>query len=929
MALPKPTCFFKLRPDGTRPCKFCGQSPATWPMRDLPECPAQVNDVVRLTPPPKPTADKKTNTKADARAGAKKLGLIWADARHYARALAKWTAAKFPVRSDAEVKRLLSICEACTEHVKGHCRVCGCRVNRGPAVANKIRMATEDCPKGKWKIPPDKPFQDVDKTVKPKPPSPNPQSPTPNPSTPIDVVYPLGTGSKWGDNELRYSLRSLEKNFPDLGRVFIVGHKPPWLKTGDRLIHIPMPDKHKHNKDANLIDKVLAACEAGVSERFVFCSDDQLFLQPIRFAEMAKPLHGGNLQTKPEKFWGDGSWKKRLKATRDVLQERGFSVFHYDTHCPTPYHREAFVKVAKSFDYAPPPGYTINTLYVNAAGMEGEPVNGRKLTLEKANNDAADIRNRMKRRMFLGYSNAGLTVALKQVLKEMFSEKSRFEMKRPQPKRGIITLAGGPIYFINAYINCRLLRHMGCSLPIEWYYLGDEMSSVWLSAIRDTIANVRLIDLGGHKTNNTKRRGGWQAKVEAILRSKFDELLFLDADSFPRRDPSFLFDHPLFATHDCILWPDIGKFSKDQQNLLLKKHNVKIGRQPVESGQMMFRKETCLEGLRKARAINQNSRVVYRYLHGDKDTFQIGMRQAKANWAIVPHRVRRDSERNLVQHDFDGNPLFTHLTRGKWKPDTQAIVGLDDYPHHAEAVRIYNKLKHDGIIYDNPPPSQGSTMKVRDSFCATEALRIIHEDSYKIRPMIGHRIPVKYIVDIGGNAGGFTIAASNAYPDAEIIVIEPDPELMEDLKHNTRKCLAKIHYVEKACIGTEADSVPFVRFYSARGGNFVKGGHWKPNIEQGEATEFQVPSMTLPKLLAECGFPSIDILKIDAEGVEGEILMSLKKTGWMSRVHWIRGEWHGRADWPLIKEALRETHEFRLQPTPDNGEMIAHNLADT
>jgi len=70
----------------------------------------------------------------------------------------------------------------------------------------------------------------------------------------IDVVYPLGSGSAWDNNELRYSLRSLENNLLDLGRVFVVGQRPPWLVEA---VHIPMEDTHRHNKDANLIDKVL------------------------------------------------------------------------------------------------------------------------------------------------------------------------------------------------------------------------------------------------------------------------------------------------------------------------------------------------------------------------------------------------------------------------------------------------------------------------------------------------------------------------------------------------------------------------------------------------------------------------------------------------------------------------------------------------
>jgi len=57
-----------------------------------------------------------------------------------------------------------------------------------------------------------------------------PQTPSqadgrPTASARVDVVYPLSNGSHWDNNELRYSLRSLEKYALNLGRVFVVG--PP------------------------------------------------------------------------------------------------------------------------------------------------------------------------------------------------------------------------------------------------------------------------------------------------------------------------------------------------------------------------------------------------------------------------------------------------------------------------------------------------------------------------------------------------------------------------------------------------------------------------------------------------------------------------------------------------------------------------------
>jgi FkbM family methyltransferase len=741
------------------------------------------------------------------------------------------------------------------------------------------------------------------------------------PEEPVDVVYPLGNGSRWGDNELRYSLRSLVKYFPQLGRVFVVGQKPAWLQN---VIHIPFPDTYKNNKDANLIAKVLAACDAGISKRFLRISDDEMFLQPVQFAKMT-PIHYGELKDKPNSYFS-GKWKGHLKNTRDRMAETGHSTLHYDIHSPNAYDRETFKKVMAEHPWATLP-MTINTLYYNGSDAPGRKARSEKVTCESAIHDIKAIQEKIKGKRYFNVNDKGLTDAMKKVIQELYPDPSPFEAE-VTTKRGIVTLAGGPVYFTNAYINCRMLRHLGCQLPIEWCYLGAEMSPTWLELIQRTIPNVRLVDLGGKRKDNSKGKGGWQAKVDAVLQSEFDELLFLDADSFPLRDPSDLFAHRLFQKHDCILWPDIHVYDENFQALIKEKYGVTVKGRQIESGQMLFRKSACMPGLLKTREINRNSRESYKHLFGDKDTFLIGARQGGVNCIVNPHVVRRCSQRNLVQHDLDGRRLFIHLTAGKWRPNQRAAIDVVDYPHLATAGKIFLELQNSNVAFEMP--KMEINMRVRDTTGAVEAANIIQNDSYEIRPMIGSG-RVKYIVDVGGNAGAFTFMASLCYPESEIICIEPDPELMEDIRYNTRECRAKIHYVEAACIGDERELVPYVRVAANRGGSYVRVGDWEQQREEvvrPEDKEIPVPATTLPKLLEQYGFQSIDILKIDAEGVEGAVLLSLKESGWMPKVHWIRGEWHGKEDWPRIRAALQDTHEFRLCDGTALGYMIAHARSD-
>lgn len=348
------------------------------------------------------------------------------------------------VRQDKHVWRLIRVCRMCPHYVGDRKKMdgrCGktndlisietmarstgtpCLDDRWPARSGKGRTAIvaslAELPKVRRRE------QSVSNST-PQFPAPTPHPPTPialgKPAKglgAIDVMYPLSTGSSWDNNEIRYSLRSAAKYFLDIGRVWIAGYKPEWL-TG--VMHIPVADSHRKNKDANLIDKVLAACRSGISERFVRLSDDQMFLRPIRFDNMW-PLHSADLTNKKDSNWGDGSWWRRVKQTRDELVARGHEcVKNYDTHCPMPYDRDQFVTVATQYDYPAGDGFTINTLYCNAAQVGGVPVRGWKYTARANCADTERIRREIERKTYLGYSDAGLTDAFKQVLAEMFGE---------------------------------------------------------------------------------------------------------------------------------------------------------------------------------------------------------------------------------------------------------------------------------------------------------------------------------------------------------------------------------------------------------------------------------------------------------------------------------------------------------------------------
>jgi hypothetical protein len=241
---------------------------------------------------------------------------------------------------------------------------------------------------------------------------------------PMDIVYPLASGrhgrkvlgSQWDNNELRYSLRSLEAFFTNMGRVFIATETlPEWL-TG--VEHISVKDSHRRNKDANLIDKVLVACKAGVSPTFLRLSDDQCLL---REWDGLEAWHMGNADGH-----GGGDWWKKCQRTCDYLKARGRPTWFYDCHCPMPVDRDAFLKVMAEAPYADEPGMCINTLYFNSIDIPRVVMPGLKAAIHKPRT-LRKIRRWAAGKLFFGYSEAGTNEALKQFLQEQFPTPSRFE----------------------------------------------------------------------------------------------------------------------------------------------------------------------------------------------------------------------------------------------------------------------------------------------------------------------------------------------------------------------------------------------------------------------------------------------------------------------------------------------------------------------
>lgn len=229
--------------------------------------------------------------------------------------------------------------------------------------------------------------------------------------------------------------------------------------------------------------------------------------------------------------------------------------------------------------------------------------------------------------------------------------------------RGIAICAGGR-YLPCAWVCIRMLRELGCQLPIElWQLRQTEITESFQAALMEL--DVRCVNAAHVRQQYPVRHlKGWELKPYAILHSRFEQVLFLDADNVPLVDPEFLFEIPQYKETGAVFWPDFGNLPVDR--LIWRICGVKWRDEPeFESGQILVNKRRCWRALQLTMHLNEHSEFYYQHIWGDKETFHMAWRMLNQPYAMTRHRPESLSGA-MCQHDFSGRRIFQHRNSAKW-----------------------------------------------------------------------------------------------------------------------------------------------------------------------------------------------------------------------------------------------------------------------
>lgn len=247
-------------------------------------------------------------------------------------------------------------------------------------------------------------------------------------------------------------------------------------------------------------------------------------------------------------------------------------------------------------------------------------------------------------------------------------------------------------YYLPMLAYLRLEHHS--TIPVEIWYAGDELSDENKARL-ERFGNVtfhNVVDYFGKKPSDY---WGFQIKGYMLVGSHFDEVMIADADVYFVQKPDLLFELPAYKKSGAYFFRDfpIKKFSDardkinetdlicdkwehgylesyrarrefirskiDQPSKYVPKDMLIFwsGAEPTkenrflsqyqEAGVVLIDKRRHQKGVEKIFQLNVDHKTTYHFVHGDKETYWMGMEMANEPYAFN-----------------DGYPVNV---KGKWK----------------------------------------------------------------------------------------------------------------------------------------------------------------------------------------------------------------------------------------------------------------------
>lgn len=254
----------------------------------------------------------------------------------------------------------------------------------------------------------------------------------------IDAVYILGEGSRWSNNEIRYSIRSLERNFK-FRNIVVIGECPEWLHG---ITYIPIKDSKSNVsgiKLQNARQKYLTACnDQRISKDFMLMNDDFFFLEEV--SEIRNYSRGTIEEMMSRHPTKAGYYYHSLRDTDNKLKAMGIEKpIDFEIHGPMIFNKSDLLNVIGMVGMDR--YYSFRSCYGNLMNLKSEVVIDFK-----AANLAEFAYQTSRNREFLSINDALVaSEEFRTWIHRMFPKPSRYEIDKgdgvkAQPGRPLMAL---------------------------------------------------------------------------------------------------------------------------------------------------------------------------------------------------------------------------------------------------------------------------------------------------------------------------------------------------------------------------------------------------------------------------------------------------------------------------------------------------------
>jgi len=224
------------------------------------------------------------------------------------------------------------------------------------------------------------------------------------------------------------------------------------------------------------------------------------------------------------------------------------------------------------------------------------------------------------------------------------------ELLKSYHGRGIVICTGN-FHFKFAHSTIDILINLiKTKLPIEVFYNGKDDLTEEKKKILQAYPNVYLSNIEDYFNNDIIKCRKWAIKPFAMLASRFKEVILIDADAIFIHDPVELFkskgyqktgtlffrDRTLSKSlnNDSLTW--FKEWAKDPLTETKKSrfwNDITI--HEMDSSTVVMNKDKVILGLLSVCKLNEFSireNMVYRHVHGDKETFWMGFDMARQHY---------------------------------------------------------------------------------------------------------------------------------------------------------------------------------------------------------------------------------------------------------------------------------------------------------